>query len=213
MPGAPVCAHPAHAPRTPRHLQEIERALDGNLCRCTGYRPILQAFKEAFGSVDGQPAAADGCCGGGNKGAHSTGDGSAAASNGQEHLAHVDVEAPSGRESTPAGDIEDGAPCHDVRTMSPCGRKCDEEMRRRYGVSRAIAASYTDPGGVAAQALAVVAAPRPVSLRARAPPALNFEAAHGMRYRRPTSLPGLAAALQASPTARLVCANTGMGVG
>lgn len=43
---------------------EIVEALDGNLCRCTGYRPIVAAFTSlASDFVD--PRDAGGCCGGG----------------------------------------------------------------------------------------------------------------------------------------------------
>lgn len=34
--------------RTPCKPRDIEDALDGNLCRCTGYRPIYQGFERKF---------------------------------------------------------------------------------------------------------------------------------------------------------------------
>ncbi|GAB6020637.1 hypothetical protein CHUAL_003308 [Chamberlinius hualienensis] len=49
-------------------VEDLEVAFQGNLCRCTGYRPILQGFlsftKDANGSKDtiGENAVNEGCC-------------------------------------------------------------------------------------------------------------------------------------------------------
>jgi len=40
---------------------EVEHSIDGNLCRCTGYRPILDAFKTFCPATEGEQGS-KGCC-------------------------------------------------------------------------------------------------------------------------------------------------------
>jgi len=47
-------------------ISNLKTALQGNLCRCTGYRPILDAFYKRSLCNSKCQAAKDGCCGGTN---------------------------------------------------------------------------------------------------------------------------------------------------
>jgi xanthine dehydrogenase/oxidase len=55
-------AHMRTYPNSTPH--ELEEAMDGNLCRCTGYRPIIDAVK-SLSNFKGESTVNDGCCGGG----------------------------------------------------------------------------------------------------------------------------------------------------
>ena len=48
-------------------LHDVEEGFDGNLCRCTGYRPILDAAKTFAVDKESLKEGSEGCCGGGSK--------------------------------------------------------------------------------------------------------------------------------------------------
>lgn len=59
-PGMIMCSHDILANNADPDEDEIRRALDGNLCRCTGYQNIVKAVRTASGKLRERRAAATG---------------------------------------------------------------------------------------------------------------------------------------------------------
>ena len=165
---------------------EIESSFDGNLCRCTGYRPILQAFKAAFADDSTEEE--------------------------RQRAGVADLEELG---TTPCHDVRTGDACgrecdqacppeRSSRRLAQDGApETTRRSFRRLALDDARDATLN----------AACAAPAGVLSARRRERTLSFEdSATGMRYLRPTTLPALQQALLDTPDALLVCANTGMGV-
>jgi xanthine dehydrogenase/oxidase len=165
---------------------EIESSFDGNLCRCTGYRPILQAFKAAFADDSTEEE--------------------------RQRAGVADLEELG---TTPCHDVRTGEACgrecdqacppeRSSRRLAQDGApETTRRSSRRLALDDARDATLN----------AACAAPAGVLRARRRERTLSFEdSATGMRYLRPTTLPALQQALLDTPDALLVCANTGMGV-
>lgn len=59
-PGMIMCAHQLLARNASPDEAEIRTALDGNLCRCTGYQNIVKAVRSAAGKIKRMPSVAAG---------------------------------------------------------------------------------------------------------------------------------------------------------
>ena len=85
--------------------QQLEDAMDGNLCRCTGYRPILDAVKSFGCDTERVPAASGGCCGG-----RAAGDGCCMTTRASTEGSIIDVVGVADASARPVSLLEDTDP-------------------------------------------------------------------------------------------------------
>ena len=166
---------------------ELEEALSGNLCRCTGYRPILEGLK-AFTASRGEGA-----------------DGSSAHAREARRAAGELAPPPSASSSSVPICPSTGLPCANgcggggvepppAEASAVCeGCACCEALQSPHPLTGAREPIF----------------PPELRRRVALPLTLPGEVA---TWHRPTTLPALLRLLRAHPTARLVCGNTEVGI-
>ena len=177
--------------RTKPTEEEIEEALGGNLCRCTGYRPILAGFKTfAKGAPDSAysdetiagPNIAG--CGVGNGGSTPSSNGNGVGTSGVGTMA-----------TAPSGPI-----C--PSTGQPCAAGCGKQPSP---AAKALGGSEEDHVTGAREPIF------PPELKRRIPASLTLPGP-ATTWHRPTTLTRLLSLKKAHPEARLVGGNTEVGV-
>jgi xanthine dehydrogenase/oxidase len=176
-------------------MHEIEECFDGNLCRCTGYRPILDAAKTfavdhpSQMQADAAAGGSGGCCGGGD-----CASGSASASAGDSGCGMADccqrgIAAPT----DPAVLADDAAAAASAAANADVSvrklvRSCSCTKGRGYGPLPAAAYGATADSESEKEADAETELIFPPALALHHARALTLSGSRGVTWLRPVSL-------------------------
>lgn len=171
----------------PPSQEEIEENLAGNLCRCTGYRPIVDAFR-AFAKKEAQAHTND-----------------SVAANGA-------LPAVNGKSDGGMICPSTGQPCGCGTKVVENGAKGD--CCGNGGCANGDCVKSGDAnGGVTEEKLLTRGEPIfPPELKTRKTPALSFAGSRGSSWHRPSSLQELLILKKRFPGAKLVVGNTEVGI-
>jgi len=182
-------------------LDDVEEAWDGNLCRCTGYRPLLDAARTFCTDKDSTPSS--GACSGGKTAGVYMVSGSNSNSNSNAAV----------RPTSPSGKVPDTESSGDETVTASADAPVPPEKAVKLVVSdsrqKVCDETYTSKNKDDSESYAAL--PFPEDLRTMTPTALSIKGERVAWY-APVTLQDLLEVKQQHPDAKLIVGNTEVGI-